>query len=107
LTDVNAPEPQMTALLQVIYMAILEARAVAALAAGKDPQTQEEALKRVVSLMNVTHNIPQRLTRFEKWDDALFRKFLKLHDDRWSSSSNIKLLGVYEGSLKNPPQHSS
>jgi hypothetical protein len=41
--EMNAPEPYMTALLRVIHYAILDARATAALANGKDAKTQDEA----------------------------------------------------------------
>ncbi|MCE0496981.1 MAG: hypothetical protein LV481_03430 [Methylacidiphilales bacterium] len=99
----NAPEPYMTALLRVIYYAILDARATAALANGKDAETQNAALKRIVSLMNVTHNIPMKLTSYEKWDEATFRKFLGLHDKMFPDG--IKLLPVYENGLKNSDEN--
>jgi hypothetical protein len=98
----NAPEPYMTALLRVIYYGILDARATAALANEKDSETQNEALKRVVSIMNVIHNIPMKLTEYEKWDEETFKKFLGMHDKRFPSG--IKLLGVYENGLKNPDE---
>jgi hypothetical protein len=94
----NAPEPYMTALLRVIYYAILDARATAALANVKDSEAQNAALKRIVSLMDVIHNIPMKLTSYEKWDEATFRKFLRLHDNMFKDG--IKLLAVYENELK-------
>ena len=88
----------MTALLRVIYYAMLDARATAALAKGKDTETQGQALKRIVSLMDVTHNIPMKLVKYDKWDEVLFKKYLADHDKAFPTG--IKLLGVYENGLK-------
>jgi hypothetical protein len=101
----NAPEPYMTALLRVIYYANLDARATAGLANGKDAETQGEALKRIVSLMDVTHNIPMKLTNYDEWDEARFKKFLGLHDKRFPTG--IRLLGIYENGLKKADENKS
>ena len=93
-----APEPYLTALLRVIYQGMLDARATAALATGKDADVQDKALKRIVSLMNVTHNIPSLLANFEKWDEAKLRKYLGIHDETFPEGT--KLLAAYEDGLK-------
>ena len=94
----NAPEPYLTALLRVIYYALLDIRVTAGLANGENPEVRDEACRRIVSLTNVTHNIPMSLTDYEGWNEETFRKFLHLHDQRFPSG--IKLLTIYEEGLK-------
>lgn len=89
----------MTALLRVIYYAMLEARAAAALADGKGTEIQGEALKRIASLMDVAHNIPLGLIDYDKWDEARVKKDLRFYGERFPDG--IKLLEIYENSLKN------
>ena len=102
---INAPEPYMSALLRVIYMAILDARATAGLAYGKDAKIQGEALKRIESLMNVTHEVPMKLTNYDEWNEARFKKFLGLHDKMFPTG--IRLLATYENSLKKSDENQS
>jgi hypothetical protein len=55
--------------------------------------------------MDVTHNIPMKLTNYDEWDEARFKKFLGLHDKRFPTG--IRLLGIYENGLKKADENKS
>jgi hypothetical protein len=95
-----APEPQLTALLEVIYRASLRARDLGYGGKTLPEERRGPALLEVSDLMDAIHNIPLYLTTYEDWDEQHFRSaFLAGYDQKWSATSGLKLSVVYEDAL--------
>ena len=96
----NAPEPQLTALLEVIYRASIRARDLGYGGKTAPEEGRGPALLEVADLMDAIHNIPLYLTTYEDWDEQHFRSaFLAGYDQKWSATSGLKLSAVYEDAL--------
>ncbi|MDW7762042.1 MAG: hypothetical protein SCM96_15555 [Acidobacteriota bacterium] len=97
-----APEPHLSALLEVIYRACLRARFLGDRREEMSRELQESALSEIRDLMEAVHNIPLHLTRHEDWDEDHFRMFLDHYDENWGAVSGISLRAVYEDALAAP-----
>jgi|SRR6187397_93405 len=96
-----APEPQLTALLEVIYRASLRARDLGYGGKNLPVERRGPALLEVADLMDAIHNIPLYLSTYEDWDEQHFRNaFLAGYDQKWSATSGLRLDVVYEDALK-------
>ena len=94
-----APEPQLTALLEVVYRASLRARDLGYGGKTLPDERRGPALLEVSDLMDATHNIPLYLTCYDYWDEQLFRSACLAYDQKWSETSGLRLSAVYEGAL--------
>jgi hypothetical protein len=89
-----APQPHLSACLQVLRSVTLEARLIGN-SGEKDGLTADDA-KQLADLMDAVENIPDLLTRWEDCDEAWLRRDLKSYDDRWGTRSAFRLLEVYD-----------
>ena len=94
-----APEPQLTALLEVIYRASIRARDLGYGGKTLPEDCRGTALLEVSDLMDAIHNIPLYLTSYEDWDIPLFQSGCLAYDQKWSATSGLKLSAVYENAL--------
>ena len=95
-----APEPQLTALLEVIYRASLRARDLGYGGKTLPEERRGPALLEIVDLMDAIHNIPLYLGTYEEWYEQHFRNaFLNAYDQKWSATSGLRLSAVYEDAL--------
>lgn len=95
-----APEPQLTALFEVVYRASLRARDLGYGGKSLPEDRRGEALLEVADLMDAIHNIPLYLTTYEDWDEEHFRDaILRAYDEKWSETSGLRLSVVYEDAL--------
>jgi hypothetical protein len=92
-----APEPYLSACLEVLYRASIHARLIgwAGEKAGLTPEQSAE----VADLMDAVHNIPHLIQRWEECDEKLLRSFLETFDTKWKGESNAGLLTAYEETL--------
>ncbi|HEY3804791.1 MAG TPA: hypothetical protein VGL61_19390 [Kofleriaceae bacterium] len=67
-----APEPYLSACLEVLRHAIIQARFIAA-----------ERSERLSDLLDAVHNIPDLIQRWEQCDVRLLESFLEAFDDKW------------------------
>ena len=96
----TAPQPQLTALLEVVYRASLRARDLGYGGKTLSEEQRGTALLEVSDLMDAIHNIPLYLTAYEDWDEQHFRSaFLAAYDQKWSGTSGLKLSVVYDDAL--------
>lgn len=97
-----APQPELNALLRVIYIATIEARATAWLSESeKSIDEQRQALSKVASLTDAIHNIPLYLDNWENWDEKAFLNVLRCHDEKWKGEDVVNLESVYRNQLEN------
>ena len=86
-----APEPFLSACLEVLERAAIEARLIAY--GGRNGLTAEQS-ERLGDLMDAIHNIPDLLQRWEDCDERLLRLFLQSFAEKWQTTV---LLGTYLG----------
>ena len=91
-----APEPYLSACLEVLYRAALTARVIG-WSGEKDGLSAQQSAQ-IVDLMDAIHNIPHLLQRWEQCDEGLLRSFLGTFDTKWDGT-NVGLLAVYEEAL--------
>ena len=95
-----APEPQLTALLEVVYRASIRARDLGYGGKTLPEERRGPALLEVSDLMDAIHNIPLYLTSYEDWDEQHFRSaFLAGYDQKWSATSGLRLSTVYDDAI--------
>lgn len=88
-----APEPYLSACLEVLYMATIHARSI-----GYGGQTAGLTAAQgdcLADLMDAVHNIPHLLQRWEECDERLLRSFLEVFDGKWRDHCGADLLGTY------------
>ena len=94
------PDAHLSALLRVIHVAAIEARAVAWTSEAEESlEGQREALAKCASLTDAIHNIPLFLTRFENWNESRFVGTLRRHDQQWAERGLTSLEAVYRDEL--------
>ena len=101
-----APLPYLSAYLEVIRVAAVEARFLAHLSQLR-PWWQRlrgdaRTLAQVADLMDAIHVIPELLDEWERCDEpALRRNFLLAYDQKWArpdspTERRVSLVGVFE-----------
>ena len=89
-----APEPYLSACLETLYRAVIEARLLGA--TGRAGGVGAGDCARLDDLMDAVHNLPRLLTRWETVDEQQIRDFLATYDEKWASLTSFRLLTVYE-----------
>jgi hypothetical protein len=92
-----APEPYLSACLEVLYRAAIHARVIGW--SGEKEGLSADQSAQVADLMDAIHNIPHLLQRWEQCDEGLLRLFLETFDAKWKGTSDARLLVVYEEAL--------
>jgi hypothetical protein len=92
-----APEPFLSACLEVLYAAALEARLIGY--AGSQNGLSVEDSNRLADLADAVHNIPDLLRSWEDVDEGLLRAMLADFDRKWGEKSTLRLLVAYERQL--------
>ena len=92
-----APEPYLSACLEVVYRAALNARVIGW--SGEKDGLNAQQSAQLADLMDAIHNIPHLLQRWEQCDESLLRSFLETFDTKWKGSGAGLLLVVYEEAL--------
>jgi hypothetical protein len=92
-----APEPYLSACLETLYHATLEARMLGM--TGKTSGIAAADATRLDDLMDAVHSLPRLLTRWEKADERWIRDCLTSYDEKWAAVSSVRLLAVYEGAI--------
>lgn len=100
-----APEPYLSACLEVIYRATINARIIGW--AGMKGGLRPEQLAQIADLMDAIHNLPHLLERWDSYDEELLRSFLEAFDEKWKGTNGAGLLGVYEDALRSHASRSS
>jgi hypothetical protein len=93
-----APEPYLSACLEVLYQASIHARMIGW--AGEQGGLTAEQSAEVADLMDAVHNIPHLLQNWETCDESMLRAFLEGFDTKWKSETSARLLGTYEAVLE-------
>jgi hypothetical protein len=88
-----APEPYLSACLEVLYEATIQARLIAY--GGQRAGLTTAQSDCVADLMDAVHNIPHLLQRWEKCDERLLRSFLEEFDGKWRDHCTVNLLETY------------
>ena len=97
----TAPEPYLTACLEVLTEAILGARRI-----GWEGQyhggLSVEAADELADLMDAVHNIPIYLNHWERCDESMIRKFLERWEDKWTGKGTTRhsLIRTYQRALQ-------
>lgn len=89
-----APEPYLSACLEVLYRAATHARVIG-WSGEKDGLSSMQSAQ-IADLMDAIHNIPHLLQRWEQCDEGLLRSFLETFDTKWKGTSNARLLVAYD-----------
>ena len=88
-----APEPYLSACLEVLQHATIHARLIAY--GGHEAGLTAEQSDCLADLMDAVHNIPDLLNRWEECDERLLRSFLQTFDDKWHRHTGARLLITY------------
>jgi hypothetical protein len=89
----SAPEPHLSACLEVLQHATIHARLLAY--DGHEAGLYAEQSDCLADLMDAVHNIPDLLSRWENCDQPLLRSFLQTFDDKWHHHTSARLLTTY------------
>jgi hypothetical protein len=92
-----APEPYLSACLEVVYRATINARHLGT--TGRRSGITPGDAARLDDLMDAVHNLPRLVRRWETVNEGLIRGMLKDFDDRWSEITSFELLPIYERAL--------
>ncbi|MEZ0263279.1 MAG: hypothetical protein ACAI43_01020 [Phycisphaerae bacterium] len=95
-----APEPYRTACLEVVYMAILEARMLAWGNARLRHRLSKRRQARIADLMDAVHNVPHLVNDWERCDPERLRQYLSDYDEKWARKEGVRLVAVYDGALR-------
>lgn len=88
-----APEPYLTACLEVLKHAAIHARLIAY--GGHSGGLAAEKSDCLADLMDAVHNLPHLLQHWEKCDERLLRLFLEEFDEKWKGHTSAGLLATY------------
>jgi hypothetical protein len=102
---VLAPEPYLSACLEVIYRATINARIIGW--AGMKGGLRPEQLAQIADLMDAIHSLPHLLDRWDEHDEELLRSFLEAFDQKWKGTNSAGLLAIYEDALRDHANPSS
>lgn len=99
-----APQPFLSACLDVLYAATIQARLLGyAGVSSVRHRLRRRNAQQITDLMDAVHNIPILLASWEKCDEALLRGTLKTYDDKWCGASSIRLHDKYQQALSRIP----
>jgi hypothetical protein len=87
----TAPEPYLSACLEVIYKAILRARS---LSFGEPSKRTHEEIE---DMTDAVHNLPHLLTNWERCDRQMLVDFLRAYDRKWPGGP--RLVEIYEAAV--------
>jgi hypothetical protein len=98
----DAPHPQVDALVYVLSSALREIWLTSNEALGKGEAEQEKALAKIADLSTLTKPIPRLIVMYERLaHEPLLRENLKRYDEKWPARPPYEgLLTVYEKFLK-------
>jgi hypothetical protein len=88
-----APEPYLSACLEVLKHATIHARLIAY--GGHSGGLAAENSDCLADLMDAVHNLPDLLQHWEKCDERLLRSFLRAFDEKWQDRTSVRLLATY------------
>lgn len=88
-----APEPYLSACLEVMRQATIHARLIAY--SGHDAGLTAEQSDCLADLMDAVHNLPDLLQRWEACDERLLQSFLEAFDEKWRTQMSMTLLAAY------------
>lgn len=94
------PEPYRIACLEVIYRAVLEARALAFCNHRLRFRLRKKPHRRIADLMDAIHNIPIFLMDWSHCKPGLIREYLVHCDSRLPSTWGPRLADVYDEALR-------
>ena len=89
------PDDQFHALVRLLYVASIEARAEAWQGENESDGPLKERFSKIARLMDAIHNIPGFLTAYDKWDQSYFELCLGDRD----SLVGKQLHGPYNNAL--------
>jgi hypothetical protein len=90
LSAMLAPEPQLTACLQVVHRATVLARFIASKGRGANAE-------QIADLMDAVHNVPVLVQQWDKCDVALLRSMLDAYDRKWNGALLREYDDIVEG----------
>ncbi len=96
----TAPQPYLSACLDVVSHALLQGRLIGW--AGEHGGLSSEDAKRLADLLDAVHNIPTLITDWENCDEARLRSYLLAYDEKWVPKGHAPLLRRYLQSLESP-----
>jgi len=88
-----APEPHLSACLEVLRRATIDARLIAY--EGHDVGLNAKQSDCLADLMDAVHNIPDLVRRWEDCDERLLRSSLEAFDEKWRDETTVSLLETY------------
>ena len=88
-----APEPYLSACLEVLLQATIHARLIGY--DGHDTGLTPAQSDCLADLMDAVHNIPDLLKRWEECDEPFLRSFFEAFDQKWEKQTSARLLGTY------------
>ena len=88
-----APEPYLSACLDVLYRATIHARLIAY--DGHYAGLTAERSDCLADMMDTVHEIPRLLQRWEECNEPLLRGMLADFDAKWSGHAGVSLLTAY------------
>ncbi|MBL0215086.1 MAG: hypothetical protein IPQ07_14510 [Myxococcales bacterium] len=88
-----APEPYLSACLEVLRQATIRARFIAY--GGHQEGLTSEQADCLADLMDAVHNIPELLTRWEDCNEALLQGMLEDFDRKWQGHPSAQLVSAY------------
>lgn len=83
-----APEPYLSACLQVLRYSILYCRFRA--------WSNECSADHIADLMDAVHNIPDLIVKWEHCDIDLLRKYLRSYDEKWLGRGGAGLCAIFD-----------
>ena len=89
------PDDQFRALVRLLYVASVEARAEAWQGENESDGALKDRFSKIARLMDAIHNIPGFLTAYDNWDQSYFELCLGDRD----SVVGKQLHGAYQNAL--------
>jgi hypothetical protein len=94
---VLAPEPYLSACLEVLHHACLQARLIGH--SGEQAGLPAQHSAELADLMDAVHDLPDLLLHWEEFDERRLRAFLAEFNRSWSPDQTIDLLAAYDDAL--------
>ena len=88
-----APEPYLSACLEVLRQATIHARLIAY--GGHQAGLTAQQSDCLADLMDAVHNIPDLLNRWEECDEHMLRYILDSFDHKWRDQTTARLHTSY------------
>lgn len=94
-----AQKENLTAIVEVLYFAILRARFCSLEAQKQSEKEKDEFLLEIHDILDSIHNVPRLMINDNKWNEDIFKMFIKEYDKKWTKKSNISLSKIYKQSI--------